>query len=326
MFQYLWLILSFTSSLFNTTYTLSSKGALEYIEPTSFTAYILLFSLIITIIITLFSKSKFIFSFYSLLVGITAGITFLFFNKSIEKSANPGLVMAVYRSQAMLTFILSIFIFKLKFHKRNFFGVSLVIIGVFIISSIKKERFITKKKRKSHNWVFYAILGGIFATLNDIFLKKAFQNKNLKMPVFLLHQMFFGSIILFIYLFVKNKSIKLESNQELGKNKIIKHNENSSKQDSGGNKIKKYMEDKTNKNIKKYVHVLIVSIIFLSYVGTLNKATYLAPNPGMAKAIDILGILITLFVSKYIFKGSAINKKQWFGSIILVIGIGLISI
>jgi uncharacterized membrane protein len=58
----------------------------------------------------------------------------------------------------------------------------------------------------------------------------------------------------------------------------------------------------------------------------LHSAIVKSVNPGKVKAVDSLGISLTLFISKLLFKGSDINRKQWLGSIILIIGILIISL
>ena len=96
-------------------------------------------------------------------------------------------------------------------------------------------------------------------------------------------------IISFIYQFIKTKNLKLESKQK-------------------------------NKKYNKYFYVLVISLIFIVASFFANISTNIAPIPGLAKAIDSLGIILTLIISKYLFKNSKISKKQWLGIFILIIG------
>ncbi len=314
----IWILIACISSVFNSLYALSLKEGLKFSEPTSFTTYFLGLATVFIFIFSLITKKKIIFSWYGILVGITTALGFILYNTSISKATNPGLSVGIFRSQAMLTFIMAYFLFKSQLKINHILGIILIIIGAFIITLfMKKEKesdSTSKSQKKEYSkyaWVFYALIAAFFASFKDIFVKYSLQNPGLNMTAFLLYQFFFAFLTAVVYMLIKNKSIKLQSNKNIEGLELH-------------GKINKYHLISNNK--LKYLFVLLLSILMIIWFYFLGKATSIAPNPGIAKGIDTLGVFFTLFFSKYLFKGSAINKKQWIGSVILVIGVVLVSI
>ena len=209
--------------------------------------------------------------------------------------------MSIFRTQAVLTYIASIFLFHSSVSKIKIIGIITVIFGAFIITSFneKKENanFETNKINKKNNkeWILYAFAAGIFMTLKDITTKISLSKQKIDLAVYVFVSLAAASVTSFIYQFIKTKNIKLESKQK-------------------------------NKKHEKYMYVSIIAFIFILYAITVGLSTSLAPNPGMPKAIDSAGIILTLILSKFLFKNSKIDKKQWLGVVILIIGVIAISL
>ena len=93
--------------------------------------------------------------------------------------------MVIFRTQAILTYGLSVFIFKIPISVINIFGIIMVIIGAFIISDFKinKNKKIIKTN-KNKEWVVYAIIGAIFMSLKDIFTKISLTEKKMNIYQF----------------------------------------------------------------------------------------------------------------------------------------------
>ena len=165
--------------------------------------------------------------------------------------------------------------------KGKVFGILLIIIGSFIISKYNekiKEKFkkdISKDKNKYKKWEVYALLGGVSMSIKDIFTKISLGKDKVDMSIYLLYSFIIASAISFVYQKMKIKTLKLIPKNESNKN---------------NNKNK-------NKNTK-YLYILLSSIIVLFYAITVGLSTSLAPNPGLAKAIDILGVVLTLFIKR----------------------------
>ena len=217
------------------------------------------------------------------------------------ESSNPGLAMGIFRTQSVLTYICAIFLFHSSINIQRIIGMGLVIIGGFITSYNDKN----KKKNKGdsfkdiidkYKWELFAIIGAFFMTFKDIFTKFSLSYKSqiVNVPSFLFLSLLSGTIICFIYKVITEKSILLKPS-------------------------KRNIEKKIKDN--QYLYIVLMAFVFAFYCGTVAISTELAPNPGIPKAIDILGVVFTLILSKYLFKNSEINKKQWLGIIILIIGV-----
>ena len=296
-----WLGYSFGNAVCSTGYSLSVKKGDEYIDHLQLTSYFLLVSAIINLIYFIIKKKNIFLSKWAISNGIFGGLSLIFLNNSISKAKNPGLSMSIFRTQAVLTYIASIFLFHSSISKMKIAGIITVIIGAFIITSFNEKEKIenfNKNKEKTHNnkeWLLYAFAAGIFMTFKDITTKISLSKQKIDLSVYVFISLASASITSFIYQFIKTKNIKLESKQK-------------------------------NKKYEKYIYVLIIAFINIVYAITIGLSTSQAPNPGIPKAIDSAGIILTLILSKFLFKNSEINKKQWLGVIILIIGVIAISL
>ena len=294
----LWILSSFGNAILSTIFTLSSKYTEEIIHPDSYSSYILLIATIITILFNSYQKNSFLPNKFSIIAGIAQGFTMIFLNKSLQLVNNPGLSMSIFRSQSLLTAILSYFLFNSIFNKFTSLGILTMIIGVYLTTFKSDTKKIVKKTNNNRKWAYYAGLGGIAISVKDIVTKYALSYSNMKLTTYLISQLGIGAIISFIYQYYQYQEFKL----------IYRKNK--------GNSEKKHR--------KSLIFLLISALIFMLYCGLTAFATKSAPNPGYPKAIDSFGIIFTVLLSKYIFKNSEITHKQWFGITMIIIGVFII--
>jgi uncharacterized membrane protein len=169
--------------MFNFLFIIRKKGD-QYTDNLQLTSYFLLISSILCLIYILIKKIK-LPKNIMLNGGTFWGLSLILLNKSIAESKNPGLSMGIFRTQAILTYGLSVFIFKIPISVINIFGIIMVIIGAFIISDFKinKNKKIIKTN-KNKEWVVYAIIGAIFMSLKDIFTKISLTEKKMNIYQF----------------------------------------------------------------------------------------------------------------------------------------------
>ena len=134
-----WLGYSFGNVLCSTGYSLSIKKGYEYTDHLQLTSYFLLSSAVMALMYILLNKKNIIISRWLILNGIFLGLALIFLNNSISEAKNPGLSMSIYRTQAILTYIISIFLFHSSASIIKICGIVIVIIGAFIISNFEQK-------------------------------------------------------------------------------------------------------------------------------------------------------------------------------------------
>ena len=139
-----WLGYSFGNAICSTGYSLSVKKGDEYADHLQLTSYFLLISAIITLIYLIINKKNIFLSKWAISNGIFWGLALIFLNNSISQAKNPGLSMSIFRTQAVLTYIASIFLFHSSVSKMKIAGIITVIIGAFIITSFNEKKKIEK--------------------------------------------------------------------------------------------------------------------------------------------------------------------------------------
>jgi len=305
-----WLTYSILSSIIGSARSITEKEGLLHTLESSFASYMSLVALIISLIYNIINKVPFDINKFAVLAGLFQGIAVLLILDSINKSDNPGLPMAFFRCQAVLTAIASVFLFKAKLPIHKLIAMCFVILGVYILAKSldKKESFTDnpndpeeiKKRIKTiipiTNWIIIAIIAGIFMTVKDIFTKYALLSKNSNTPNIIFYGFLVQTIIMFVYEYYVSRNIKLK--------------------------------DKNNDKIvacKDKLIIVVVGIILYGYVYTLTNACKLAPNIGFVKSIDCLGIVATILLSNLIFK-TKLNKQSYLGILITIISIMVVSI
>ena len=108
----------------------------------------------------------YVFLFWGFLVGTTSMAANISQIKAMDKSPNPGYVMAIFSANAILIMILSLLFFKAPITWLKFAGILIVLVGLFVLLIEKAE---TKKKGL---WQIPAILAMFFYTAMILIVKK----------------------------------------------------------------------------------------------------------------------------------------------------------
>ena len=298
----LWFIISCVSAIVSSFWSISVKYGLQTYTSSSFAFW---YSLIATLIITLQSIVKtggVKFSKLGAFSGVGAGLAAVSLAKSFVMSPNPGFSMAIFRMQAIMTTIASVILFNAKLTMIKSMCIALSVLGVLTIVSSKSsvehskkpvKNSDSKKQPKSNNydWVLYAVVAGLSMTAKDLFTKKALNDggKNIFHSLFWTTGLF-QSIVLMILLLFTTNTISLET---------VKGNKN---------------VFPINKN------TLIAGLAFTIYQFTVITASKSAPNVGLVKAIDSLGMVITSIASIYLFD-SSLNTQDIVGMVMVIAGV-----
>ena len=138
-----WLAYSILSSIIGSARSITEKEGLLHILESSFTCYMSLVALIISLVYNIINKVPFDVNKFAILAGLFQGIAALLILDSVNKADNPGLPMAFFRCQAVLTSIASVFLYKAKLPAHKLIAMCFVIICVYILAKSlnKKESF-----------------------------------------------------------------------------------------------------------------------------------------------------------------------------------------
>jgi drug/metabolite transporter (DMT)-like permease len=313
-----WLAFAFIGAVLSAVWSLSVKKGLHNVFATDFASgYVMISALILTLynLIKLGVKS-FKPDGWGIGSGICQAIAGIALTLSFKASPNPGLTMSVFRTQAILTAVLSYFVFGAPITLPKIIAMIVVASGVYFVSKEKpsdshetKESFtiknteqhltkfghkLTEKVKKS--WLLLAIVAGVSMSLKDIFTKKALIRTPKNLFGILWNAIFVQSLAMIIYDRYTTGSFGW-------------------KDENGDGTV----------DLKDKLIIVWTGAIFMLYVTTVIKATQLAPNVGYAKAVDTFGVIITTIVAHFLFK-APITKDSIAGILLIVSGISYISL
>ncbi|MAH21009.1 MAG: hypothetical protein CMB96_06215 [Flavobacteriaceae bacterium] len=313
-----WAILSVISAIAGSLWSLSIKYGLEVFSPISFAGWYSFIASLISIGAAFYKTHSLKISKYGIGAGIASGIAIACAAKAINIGPNPGFCMALIRMQAILTAIMSYFIWGAPLTPLNILGMILACIGVLLLvmsGNVKKHVVKQKEEEKQkqeekqaktaqtaaptskiagYEWVIFSLLAALAMTGKDLFTKTALikYGKSTFMDLFW-NTAFFSVIAVFGYMLIKNKSLDL---------KLTKSEKSA----------KDYYKDAG-------YYVGLTALAFSLYQFTVIAASKEAPNVGFVKSIDTLGIILTSIVSYYEFN-SALDGENIVGMICIVLG------
>ena len=311
-----WVILAIASSLMGSLWSLSVKYGLETFDPASFAGWYSLVSAVAVIIYVFYKKRSLNINKWGVGAGLVSGLTTTFAALAFSHGPNPGFCMAIIRMQAILTAIMSYFIWGAPLTIVNILGMILACVGVLLLvlsSSVKKhveKKKIEKADKKAekeveeddvsskpksaltgYEWVVFSLLGALAMTGKDLFTKTALitEGKSIFLDLFW-NTAWFSVVAVFGYMLFKNKSLDLKSTKPLAD----------------------YYKNAG-------YHVGMAAVAFALYQFTVIAASKEAPNIGFVKSIDTLGIILTSIVSYYEFN-SSLDTESVAGMILIVLG------
>ena len=288
------MILPFCSTFFS----LASKELLKHVEPISYTAYVLLFSGIMVLLYNIAVGKKILFSKWAIMSGLAFGLATFGFEKAVGMVGNPGIVSAVYRTQTVLTAIGSVFLLGSKLSIIAILGIVLAVAGAIIVatdhSSIEHFKSDQKKDDKENEnkleWLPWTAAAGVLLSVKDITAVKAIRG-GMSPYSYAVSQLLFGALILFIYKLYKQGTLALDLKPNASMPRVL-----------GG--------------------IAAVSLDNLLWCLLLVYVMGIAPNPAYPKAITLGSVVLTAFLSKFIFSSAQLDAQQWAGIFMVLGGVG----
>ena len=175
-----WIFYSIISSIVLSFWNIITKLNIhKSINRCSLVFQYLCISVIINLIIIYIFDMHIGFEIYSFICGIFGGLAILCLTSSIYFSHNSGLSFAFLRIQLILTTILNSIFFNTKFDIQKLVNIIFIVIGSIIISVNEVSSPILY-----NNWIYLAILAGIFATVFDLIAKKALNKNDMYTTIF----------------------------------------------------------------------------------------------------------------------------------------------
>jgi len=298
--------------IFSTLFSLISKASLSQIDAKSYTAGVLLISAILSHAYNNIVGIKTGINYLSIIAGCAFGIATLLFEEALHIAANPGLVNAIYRSQAALTAIVSVFILGSHLSYISMAGILMTVAGAALLGIYKArhkegyEPYIveqTKENNKNdqhkhghgkHLWIPLVIIAGILSTVKDITGVLSIRDNKMPPSSFVFSQCFFGAMMVYIYQYFTKGTLMP---------KII----------DGGDKW------------QALSGIGAAAVDNFIWCGVLIFLMNAARNPAYPKAVTMLGIPLTSLLSPYFFGTKGLDSIQWSGVLSVVLGIAMIA-
>ncbi len=299
--------------VWNTIFSLVSKSTLSEIDAKSYTSVVLLITAALSLIYNYISGTETKINAFSVLAGCAFGIGTLLFEEAVHIASNPGIINGVYRSQAELTAIVSVFILGSKLSYVSMFGILITIAGAFIIGMHKrkplKENYepciieerpdVDKEDKVAKNtsnrtWLPLVLIAGLFSTIKDISGVYSTRGGKMKPSSFVFSQCFFGALMVFIYQYITTGQML----------PVLR---------KGGN-WRDAIVGMTAAGFDNFI-----------WCGVLIYLMTNASNPAYPKAVTMLGIPLTAFVSPLVFHKPFPDTVQLAGIAAVVTGIGMLA-
>lgn len=118
---------------------------------------------------------------FILLSGIATGISWLFFFRALAMG-DASKVIPIDKSSVVLTIVLSIVVLGEQAVPHVLVGGALIAVGTFVLIGKNEEK---KRFTGSQRYIFYAILGAVFAALTSILAKIGIEGVDSNVATFL---------------------------------------------------------------------------------------------------------------------------------------------
>lgn len=301
-----WIHYSYLTAILSSIWSISVKEGIMSSFSIDFTAWYAIVSVVISFLVNVVLGKSLKLVSYLMIGGCLAGCTTIFLTKSLETSPNPGMSMAIFRTQSVLIALAAFLFFGSRLSVDTIFAMFAVIIGVFVITKATEKNGNTvqeeqeKQEEQEENridnlyfgninsrkkWISYALLASLCITGKDLITKTSFFLKTAEIHQVIFNILLGQALILVSYDLYQTGNLNLE---------------------------KKNNKDRKSDKKRAIWITLWTGFIFFVYIFTLTKATKLSSNVGYVKSIDTFGIIITTIASHYLFK-SALNSQILLG-------------
>ena len=289
-----WVLASIIATLGGALYVSFLKLAQGFYDPKTIISFTMFCAFMFYFII---SDHKNLFSAFesnAFIAGILFGLVSICFNEAISLSNNPGIPSSLVRSNVLVTYLLSLFVFGLKFSWTKFITI-MTIIGGCLITIIPNMKDFTSSNNK---WILMTVLAGLLSSFNDVFSKLSLNK--ISTDQYLVVQLLAAVLTTLGIQYVRTKKFTLQ-------------------------KLKKDKQKKESKIhiLNKYPPLLMgVSaaslIIFRKFLGI---AVENSVNPSYPRALFNSQFFVSLLLSLLIQKDSSITKYEGVGSTVILGGV-----
>jgi drug/metabolite transporter (DMT)-like permease len=213
----------------------------------------------------------------------------------------------MYRSQAALTAVVSVFVLGSSLSLISLLGVCATVAGAALVAKDhedKKEGFealrnedrpkaMSKGDRKvqkafDKSWIAMALTAGVLLTVKDITAVLALKGGKMSPSSYVVSQCLFGALIVFAYKLVTEGTLRPKLVGDANPVDLI-------------------------------AGMGLVSLDNFLWCAVLVYLMSVARNPAFPKAVTMSGVALTAFLSSFLFKGASLDRDQW-GGIALILG------
>lgn len=267
------------------------------ISASSFSAMQFTIGLVVILIINLLFVRDFKFNAQMGASGFFTGLCFFFLNKGFSSVANPGLGVALFRTEVIFTAIAAFFLLNNALTLEMMIYMFAVVLGVGLISLIKKD---DKEQLVIGTWQWMICVSVLCMVVSNIFMKKSanlLKTSHNSMINMCCNFFIPATIVATILQYIDLKKLGIVVN-----------------------------DDNKHLETRDYIYLIVTGIVELIYVAVLSYAIKYAFNPGAAKAIISTSAIIIALIGSFIFKDATLDAYNWVGCILIIIGVFFISL
>jgi drug/metabolite transporter (DMT)-like permease len=302
----MWVLYAGLATLAFVVWALVSKYGLGYYQYLGFVSIAQVVAAVLLVVGALLKGGSFTsgFSSLSVLSGVFLALVYCFLNKSIQMASNPGLPVAVYRTQSLLTAIVAYLFLGAGLTWVTTFSMLLVAAGAFLLidqahkgDASREEEQVGKAREgligeATSSWKVLAVLAALACTGMDVSSKVAMRTAS---PiVHTVVQAVVGALVLLGIQFWQTGTFRL------------------------------LYSKKNVDGIDKSFLVPVTGVVLAALLVLINMSMMQAPNPGYTKSILATGVVLITLISDYLFKGAKLRGEQWLGvGLITLGGIGI---
>lgn len=194
-----WIFFSLLCAVFISIWIILTKITTQYVNVPTLLLFGSAINYIISLLILKTKNMNITIDTYAIIGGLFSGIAIYLLDKAVKLSLNPGLPDAIFSTQSIWTYIVSLYLFGGNFSLMKVLGILFIIISIFIIQ---------KNKLSTIDWIPYALFAGAFATIQDIFKKYSLKYNNNNHLITLNNLILSRTIIYFLsYMFFVSKTV-----------------------------------------------------------------------------------------------------------------------
>ena len=282
-----WIPLSIISACMSAVWSLTVKAGLAKVDATSLAAWYSAGAAVILLLAISISGGDTTLNRWGSIAGVFAGGASIALAKSFAIAPNPGFSMGVFRMQAVLTAIASYILFSAPLDRVKVIGMLIACGGVVLLALSTKtaEGFNDDKKDKKDKpkedaleWLWLAGAAGALMSVKDIATKHAMTAGGAGVSSTLLSCGLLQALVAGAAAYFMDGSINLGTKKGTDTKQAIPY-------------------------------VAGAAAAFALYQGTVISASKAAPNVGMVKAIDTLGLVLTTIGSHFLY-GSSLGMRS----------------